>query len=706
MKLVFAYKNRYHVYDSISLEYLSAIARARGHRAGLVYDQDIFGTSDNIISLPRFARIFADEKKTLREIISQNPDAAIFLDGATRRQWNKRLAASLKEERPKMPTILFTDARVIPGETVYDYILAGEPEYAATRFFDDRIFTSKKDIYRFEELADLDALPAPDKTLFSRFVNFSDSYLIYTGKGCAAACAYCQETLRKENFGQAYIRRRSPETVIAELIRARANFKPREIIYKDAVFTADPAWLARYLALYRENIGIPYKCFAKADTFTQDTAHLLKESNCYCVEFGVQTFNERLKKEVLHRPEGTRTLLEAFALCERLGISYDIDHLFGIPGETEDDLLQAAQHYTQLRGLNRIKCHNLTVYPGSALYSKAPSEAKSPDGPDNDFFSGVPGEGRMRRVNRSFQNYFKMLPLIPRPLNRFIIRGRLVGLFRFIPRPFTVIAMALQALKQHDRRFYIYARYYPRAITNALKRIFLAGPISTREYFDSRADRLKETRVRLQAPLIAATLKALEGKLFGNVLDIGAGTTTDYRTHAISMLVCADTSPESLKRHASAALALATKSENLGLRNNTFDHALLLHTLHHIAGDTAASTRHNLSATLDEAQRVLRNAGKIFIIEAVCPHELEMLTFMFHGILTQLARVAQKPMVHFFSHATINAALHENGFTDIETHSLDTGGALMTPFDAEIGIPFRRTPLRHICIQATKRVKN
>ncbi|MBU2103046.1 MAG: hypothetical protein KKF80_06585, partial [Candidatus Omnitrophica bacterium] len=73
MKLVFAYKNRYHVYDSISLEYLSAIARARGHRAGLVYDQDIFGTSDNIISLPRFARIFADEKKTLREIISQNP---------------------------------------------------------------------------------------------------------------------------------------------------------------------------------------------------------------------------------------------------------------------------------------------------------------------------------------------------------------------------------------------------------------------------------------------------------------------------------------------------------------------------------------------------------------------------------------------------------------------------------------------------------
>jgi hypothetical protein len=63
-------------------------------------------------------------------------------------------------------------------------------------------------------------------------------------------------------------------------------------------------------------------------------------------------------------------------------------------------------------------------------------------------------------------------------------------------------------------------------------------------------------------------------------------------------------------------------------------------------------------------------------------------------------------MVHFFSYASIKTALKKNGFTDIKTHTLRTHDAILTPFDASGGIPFRYTPLRHVCIQATKRSGN
>jgi coproporphyrinogen III oxidase-like Fe-S oxidoreductase len=41
--------------------------------------------------------------------------------------------------------------------------------------------------------------------------------------------------------------------------------------------------------------------------------------------------------------------------------------MFGLPGETIEDHKKAVKFYHGLKYLNRIKCHNLVVYPQSEI---------------------------------------------------------------------------------------------------------------------------------------------------------------------------------------------------------------------------------------------------------------------------------------------------------------------------------------------------
>jgi hypothetical protein len=142
--------------------------------------------------------------------------------------------------------------------------------------------------------------------------------------------------------------------------------------------------------------------------------------------------------------------------------------LFGIPGEKTEDHLAAARIYADLKYLNRIKCHNLTYYREAEIFDYAPAAVKNNQGYRADFFSAVSGSPEMLRANRTFQKYYKILPLLPAGINRFIARGRRWQIFNYIPSLFVFLLMLLLAIKNRDRRFLIYGKYYPRKLRRAL----------------------------------------------------------------------------------------------------------------------------------------------------------------------------------------------------------------------------------------------
>ena len=469
MKITFVYKGIYYLIDAINIEYLSAIAKNYQYETSLIYDQDLFGVSDNVLSSPRLYKWFYDHKKFTKRIIQENADLIVFFDMVnSNTEWLRETIRELKLLDQNQKTVLLSHINKPSLSDSFDYTLIGEPEFTFEAFLKNEYYRSRDKVYHFQEVANLDALPMPDKGLFEPYVNFKDSYLIFTSRGCHYGCSFCPETVFKYHFGAQYYRRRSPENVIRELKEAKRKYNIQEVIYRDSIFGIDREWLKQFLDEYKKSIDVPYKCYGKAEVFDSELAVMLKESKCYCVEFGVQTFNEPLKRNVLSRTEKTDRLKKVFEICDTHHLMYDADHIFGVPGESVEDHMEAGRIYSTFKYLNRVKCHNLVFYPEAKIHDHAPREIKEDAQYHKYFFSSITGEKHMQMANRCFQKYFKVLPLVPHRLNRYLQKENSWRIFRFIPNIFVGMLMFFLALKNKDKRFVIYFKYYPKKILSSI----------------------------------------------------------------------------------------------------------------------------------------------------------------------------------------------------------------------------------------------
>ncbi|OGR42521.1 MAG: hypothetical protein A2X35_11935 [Elusimicrobia bacterium GWA2_61_42] len=479
MKIVFAYKGRYWVRDTRTLEILSAMAKAAGHETCLAYDPDLFGVSDNVLSLPRLNRLLFNPEAAVRKAAASGADWVVLLENLTNRSWLENFIKTLSSSAFKGKTTVIS----YRGEASYRGLasieLLGEPERGFGEFL-KALKGAVPEIIKAEGLADLDGLPLPDLDLFSPYENFSLSYMAYAGKGCSGACSYCEEPFYRQAYGAGYARLRRPARVAEELSLVKKRFKTREITFKDSVFTADKAWLREFLPFYKAAVGLPFKCFGRPDAFDAETAAMLKEAGCYCVEFGLQTFNKKLRSAVLKRPESLEAVKKAFAACGAAGLPYDADYIFGLPGETEADHLEAALEFSRLKGLNRIKCHNLVYYKGLGITDYALKEGLADENAlsGGDFFSGDRSAPAMRPANAAFCRLFKLYGLLGSAVTGFAANSGLWRAFRFIPGPLLKPLELLSGLLRGDRRFLVYLRAYPARIffnTGSRPAVFSGG---------------------------------------------------------------------------------------------------------------------------------------------------------------------------------------------------------------------------------------
>lgn len=465
-RLVFLYKGRYWVREARTLEILSAMARAAGHKPSLSYDRDLFGVSDNVLSLPWLNRLLFDQAAAARRAAAGNPAWVVLLETVSNGAWVEASVAALAAAGYKGRVAVLA----CQGSFGASVNLYGEPEKVFAEFL--AALPNPPAVIKSEGLAKLDELPLPDLDLFSRYEDFSAGYMAYAGKGCSGACSYCEEPFYRAAYGPGYARLRRPARMIEELEAVLARFKPSEIVFKDSVFTADRTWLVEFLWLYRRKIGLPFKCFGRADAFNPAAAAMLRAAGCYCVEFGLQTFNEDLRGRVLKRPESVGAVRAAFAACDAAGLPYDADYIFGLPGETAADHLRAAAEFSRLRRLNRIKCHNLVYYKGLGVTDYALKEGLIAPAAvaEGDFFSGDRAAPALRAANAAFRKLFKLYGLVGGPGLAFAARAGLWRLFRFVPGALLKPLELLAGLLSGDRRFLFYLRSYPARALAALRR--------------------------------------------------------------------------------------------------------------------------------------------------------------------------------------------------------------------------------------------
>jgi len=162
------------------------------------------------------------------------------------------------------------------------------------------------------------------------------------------------------------VRIRSPEKVVEEIARTR-SFGPLQVVgFRESIFVYDARWLRAFGELYRREIGLPYYCHLRADMMTEEMVDLLAWSGCHTVNVGIETANERLANEVLHRQIKQARLVAGIRMLKAAGIVVFADNILGIPGGTLEDDYATLQLNIDL-DVDYAAATLCTPYPGTGI---------------------------------------------------------------------------------------------------------------------------------------------------------------------------------------------------------------------------------------------------------------------------------------------------------------------------------------------------
>lgn len=482
MKIVFVHFGREH----LGLEYLSSVLKSNGHNVELVCDSGLFSREDNVFCSSFLEKVFS-KKNIVKEIVNLKPDLVGFSPYTTTYLWACKIAKEIKESICAPIVFGGIHTTLVPQEILrnnfVDFAIAGEGEYALLELVEN--LSGKSSLDKIGNLwfkkngkiisnklhppLNLDKVPFPDKNLFSNYVRFKDDYMTMCTRGCHFNCSYCCESYLNKIYEGKYFRRRSIENVISELKIMKSRYKFREMMFFDSIFFTDKMWVRNFLKEYQREISVPFRCTGHVLFFDFEFGKLMKESGCYCINFGVQTFNPNIRRVILNRSETNRDIKEAFNICDKLELRYDVDLVFGLPEIKLQDYLYTIEFMKEFKFLNRLKCYYLSFFPNTEIIERAKEfnilKDKDIDninkGKTGDFFHlDSIKDTKHKRWKENFSKIYKIYPLIPDYLKNLVVQKMLYSWFHIIPNFFIVLLQLLIAIKNKDHRFKIYINSY------------------------------------------------------------------------------------------------------------------------------------------------------------------------------------------------------------------------------------------------------
>ena len=211
-----------------------------------------------------------------------------------------------------------------------------------------------------------------DDALIENYPEINDKesgiYQTMSARGCPFKCSYCCESSFKNLYsGEKFLRRRSPEDMIAELAEAKKQFNLKEIRFDDEIFGMDLKWLKVFEPLYKKHIDLPFEAFIYPSPDIEEILIVLKNAGLKFCCLALESGSERINKTVFNRSFNRKLFLNAAKCCNKLGIKYYTDVITYNPYEQEEDLKKSLDVLVDLGGNFNICVNKLFVLPGTKL---------------------------------------------------------------------------------------------------------------------------------------------------------------------------------------------------------------------------------------------------------------------------------------------------------------------------------------------------
>lgn len=400
MKVLFIYTNLqsiqfYHYHQGLG--WLSAVLKQAGHRTELIYlDQEI------------------SPEQLVEKVKKISPDLIGFSSITLQYQFTKHYAQALKSEL-KIPMVIGGIHSTIAPEQVladdlFDFLVQGEGEYPLLELVQaleqDKDWRNIKNLWWREEnqiksnplrpLIELDQLPFPDRELFDeQRLLLENNYQVpmMASRGCPFACSYCCNTVLTQLAKQAggrWHRRRSVEKVIQELVSVHKRYPNlKSVFFADEVFTSNKQWVREFCVEYKNNFKTPFQVYIRVGTVDYELLRLMKETGLYSILVGVESGNERIRREVLNRKMSNQQIREVFRWADELGIESWSAVMIGVPGETEKTIRET------IKLVQKISPHHLQLsmfqpFPLTPLYEQCLKQGLLPEGDATNIYLNQP----------------------------------------------------------------------------------------------------------------------------------------------------------------------------------------------------------------------------------------------------------------------------------------------------------------------------
>jgi len=389
MRITLVYPNfgigRRSLYFPLGLAYVAAALRNAGHDITVV---DMEGDDLTI-------------GRAFRLIEESDPRMVGFGGMITRYGIVRELARTIRSEMPEAFLMAGNSgATTVPGlyleSAGMDAVILGEGETTSVElaaalasgsdwrgvpglaFLDERGETAFSPPRAL--LGDLDSLPWPARDLFplEKYMSSTDHRGRYSrhleivaSRGCPYGCVYCYHI-----YGRT-IRRRSPESIVAEAESLVSAYGMSYTGFPDDLFTSDRTFVIETCRLLRERLpGIRWSCLGRASSVDREMLRAMRAAGCNWISYGIET-GSRAMLDRMGRTVTPEQCLAAIEMTREAGIHPEGSFMIGMFGETRETVEETVEFCR--RADITAPMLFVTPYPGTELFDEAVGKGLIPD---------------------------------------------------------------------------------------------------------------------------------------------------------------------------------------------------------------------------------------------------------------------------------------------------------------------------------------
>ena len=229
-----------------------------------------------------------------------------------------------------------------------------------------------------QELCDITAV-TPDFTCFEDYrwqrpmggKTFQRAVSMETYRGCPYNCTYCNSPntrdFSKVNGIGNFLRRKSAKCIERDFLYYKEIYDPDLIMFQDDSFLARPKKeIYEFCEMWSKH-KTPFWFNTRIENCKPEILKAMKEAGCYRMTFGLESGNEKYRRETLDRNVSNELYYEFFEYINDSNIPYSLNVIIGMPFETREMVLDSARMVHRSNGYDGLTIGMMQFYHGTEL---------------------------------------------------------------------------------------------------------------------------------------------------------------------------------------------------------------------------------------------------------------------------------------------------------------------------------------------------